>query len=196
VRRAIAADRRLGPACLFPGVGYGGHGLPTDVRVLARFAREAGYEFLTLPAVEAVNDRQRSVLIDRIARELGGLSGRTVAFWGLSFKPRTDDIREAPAAVMIERLLFAGARVRAYDPEARDVARRAFGARVTLTESAYDALAGADALVVVTEWSEFREPDFARMKRLLRTPLVFDGRNVYDPEHMRAHGFRYHSIGR
>ena len=196
VRKAMAADRRIGPAFLFPGVGYGGSGFPKDVRAMVRFAAAAGYECLTLPAVESVNERQKAGLADRIERELGGLKGRTIALWGLAFKPRTDDMREAPSIVLANRLLAGGARVKAYDPEARGTARRIFGGRLSLAETSYDALDGADALVVVTEWSEFREPDFARMRKLLRSPVIFDGRNIYAPEQMKALGFRYFSIGR
>jgi UDPglucose 6-dehydrogenase len=196
VRRAIAADRRIGPAFLFPGIGYGGSCLPKDVRAVVRFAADAGYDFLTLQAVEAVNQRQTVMLVERMERELGGLGGLTIAVWGLAFKPRTDNVREAPALVVIDRLLAAGARVRAYDPAAREAARRMYGARVALAESSYDALAGADALAVVTEWNEFREPDFQRMKKLLKSPAIFDGRNIYAPDQMKALGFRYFSVGR
>jgi UDPglucose 6-dehydrogenase len=196
VRRAIGSDRRIGTAFLFPGVGYGGSCFPKDVKALIRSARNEGYDFKILSAVEAVNQSQKERLVGKMQRHFGVLTGRTIALWGLAFKPRTDDMREAPAIPIIERLLEAGVTVRAYDPAAGPVARRIFGDRITLCDRSYDALAGADALAIVTEWNEFREPDFGRMKTLLKTPIVFDGRNIYSPEHMRALGFTYSSIGR
>jgi UDPglucose 6-dehydrogenase len=143
-----------------------------------------------------VNDTQKERLVEKMERHFASLSGRTIALWGLAFKPRTDDMREAPAIPIIERLLARGATVRAYDPAAVPVARRLFGGRITLCERSYEALAGADALAIVTEWNEFREPDFDKMRTLLKAPVVFDGRNIYSPEHMRALGFTYFSIGR
>jgi UDPglucose 6-dehydrogenase len=196
VRKAIGADERIGKSFLFPGIGYGGSCFPKDVKALLKSAADKGYEFRILRAVEAVNERQKLRLIDKMAAYFQTLEGRTIALWGLAFKPRTDDMREAPAITLIERLLAAGASVRAFDPEAGATARRLFGDRITLCEKSYDALDGADALAVVTEWNEFREPDFARMRRLLRAPVVFDGRNIYSPEQMRALGFTYFSIGR
>jgi UDPglucose 6-dehydrogenase len=196
VRRAVASDRRIGPSFLFPGVGYGGSCFPKDVRALGHFANTKGYEFTILRAVEAVNERQKVRLAEKMAAHFGDLKGRVVAVWGLSFKPRTDDMRDAPSIVLIEGLLAAGAKVQAYDPEAIPVAKRLFGSRIAFARHSYDALVGADALALVTEWSEFREPDFARMKKLMRSPVVFDGRNIYNPEHMRALGFSYYSIGR
>jgi UDPglucose 6-dehydrogenase len=196
VRKAIGSDRRIGASFLFPGVGYGGSCFPKDVQALLRSSADHGYDFKILRAVEDVNDLQKSRLVQKILAHFGDVSGRTIAIWGLAFKPRTDDMREAPATTIIERLLAAGAVVRAYDPEATGTARRIFGDRITLCEKSYDALDGADALAVVTEWNEFREPDFAKMRQLLKTPVVFDGRNIYSPEHMRALGFTYLSIGR
>jgi len=196
VRRAIGSDRRIGTSFLFPGVGYGGSCFPKDVKALVRSARDKGYEFRILEAVESVNDSQKLKLVCKMQEHFGELKGRTIALWGLAFKPRTDDMREAPAISIINRLLELGAGVRAYDPEAADTARRLFGDRIALCEKSYDALNGADALAVVTEWNEFREPDFKRIKQLLKTPVVFDGRNIYSPEHMRALGFTYFSIGR
>src|SRR5262249_52369215 len=149
-----------------------------------------------LRAIEDVNQAQKRRLVDKMQAHFGGFDGRTIALWGLAFKPRTDDMREAPAVVIIEELLARGAAVRAYDPEALPTARRLFDRRITLCEKSYDALAGADALAIVTEWNEFREPDFDKMRRLMRSPVVFDGRNIYSPEHMRALGFTYLSIGR
>jgi UDPglucose 6-dehydrogenase len=199
VRRAVASDRRIGPSFLFPGVGYGGSCFPKDVKALLRFASAEKYTFQILQSVESVNDLQKLRLLRRLEQHFGGsagLKGKCIAVWGLSFKPRTDDMREAPSVPLIQGLLAAGATVQAYDPEAMKVARGILGSKITYAENSYAALTGADALVIVTEWSEFREPDFARIKKLLRNPVIFDGRNIYSPEHMRAHGFTYFSIGR
>jgi UDPglucose 6-dehydrogenase len=196
VRRAIGSDRRIGSSFLFPGVGYGGSCFPKDVKALLRSSRDKGYEFRILDAVEGVNDTQKLRLVCKMQAHFGELKGRTIALWGLAFKPRTDDMREAPSIAIAGRLLDLGAAVRAYDPEAAGTARRLFGDRITLCEKSYDALNGADALAIVTEWNEFREPDFKRIKQLLKTPVVFDGRNIYSPEQMRALGFTYISIGR
>jgi UDPglucose 6-dehydrogenase len=196
IRRAVGSDRRIGTSFLFPGVGYGGSCFPKDVKAILRFASDKGYRFRILEAVEQVNDAQKKLLVTKMERHFGSLKGRTIAVWGLSFKPKTDDMREAPAIVVIEELLARGAKVQAYDPEAMQVAKRIFGNRVTLVPKSFDALAGADALALVTEWHEFREPDFAKMRKLMRTPVVFDGRNVYNREQMRAQGFTYYSIGR
>jgi UDPglucose 6-dehydrogenase len=196
VRKAIGSDRRICTSFLFPGVGYGGSCFPKDTQALLKSAEDKGYDFKILRAVEDVNDRQKERLVDKIEAYLPNLSGRTIAVWGLAFKPRTDDMREAPAIPIIERLLARGVTVRAYDPAAAPVARGIFGDRITLCDKSYDALSGADALAVVTEWNEFREPDFAKMQSLMKAPVVFDGRNLYSPEQMRALGFTYFSIGR
>jgi UDPglucose 6-dehydrogenase len=196
VRKAIGSDRRIGTSFLFPGVGYGGSCFPKDVKAILRFAADKGYEFEILKSVEAVNQRQKGRLVTKMEAHLGDLAGKTIALWGLAFKPRTDDMREAPAITIVDLLLRAGAKVQAYDPEAMRVAKSIFGTKVQLAEKSYDALKGADALAVVTEWNEFREPDFARMRKLMRAPVVFDGRNIYSPEQMRAQGFTYVSIGR
>ncbi len=196
VRKAIGSDRRIGTSFLFPGVGYGGSCFPKDTQALLRSTADKGYDFKILRAVEEVNDRQKLRLVDKIEQHFGDLSGRTIAVWGLAFKPRTDDMREAPAIPIIERLLARGAKVRAYDPAALPVARRIFDGRISLCERSYEALAGADALAIITEWNEFREPDFAKMRTVMKAPVVFDGRNIYSPEHMRALGFTYFSIGR
>jgi UDPglucose 6-dehydrogenase len=196
VRKAIGADRRIGTSFLFPGVGYGGSCFPKDVKALLKSSSDRGYDFKILSAVESVNDAQKSRLVHKMEGHFKTMKGRTIAIWGLAFKPRTDDMREAPAIPIIERLLAGGAAVRAYDPEAATTARRIFGDRIALCEKSYDALAGADALAIVTEWNEFREPDFGKMRTLLKSPVVFDGRNIYSPEHMRALGFTYFSIGR
>jgi UDPglucose 6-dehydrogenase len=196
VRKSIGADRRIGTSFLFPGVGYGGSCFPKDVKALIKSGGDHGYDFQILHAVERVNHAQKERLVAKMLSYFGNLQGKTIAVWGLAFKPRTDDMREAPAIVIIEALLAHGAQVRGYDPEATETARCIFGDRITFCDKSYDALAGADALAVVTEWNTFREPDFRRMKEQLRAPVVFDGRNIYSPEQMRALGFTYFSIGR
>jgi UDPglucose 6-dehydrogenase len=196
VRHAVASDRRIGPSFLFPGIGYGGSCFPKDVKAMLSFATAKDYEFQILRAVEAVNERQKLRLLTKLESHFGSLKGKRLAVWGLAFKPRTDDMREAPAVPLIQGMLSAGASVHVYDPEAMDVARRIFGSKITYAASSYAALTGADALVIVTEWNEFREPDFVRMRKLLRGPVIFDGRNVYNPDQIRAHGFTYYSIGR
>ncbi|HEY8550903.1 MAG TPA: UDP-glucose/GDP-mannose dehydrogenase family protein [Vicinamibacterales bacterium] len=196
VRRAVASDKRIGPAFLFPGVGYGGSCFPKDVKAMLKFSKDKGYTFRILDAVEAVNAAQKQLLVTKMQRHFGSLKGRTIAVWGLAFKPRTDDMREAPAITIIESLLQQGAKVQAYDPEAQETARRIFGSRITYARKSYEALTGADALALITEWNEFREPDFARMRKLMKEPVIFDGRNIYNPVQMKAHGFTYFSIGR
>jgi UDPglucose 6-dehydrogenase len=166
------------------------------VKALLRFSADKGYDFQILHAVDRVNQKQKERLVEKMAAHFGQLKGKTIALWGLSFKPRTDDMREAPAIVIINRLLALGAKVQAYDPQAAGVARGIFGSRITLVDKTYDALKGADALAIVTEWNEYREPDFTKMKKLMRTPVVFDGRNIYTPEHIRSLGFTYFSMGR
>jgi UDPglucose 6-dehydrogenase len=196
VRRAVGSDRRIGTSFLFPGVGYGGSCFPKDVKAILHFSGQKGYDFRILDAVESVNQRQKSRLVEKMASHFGSLKGKTIALWGLAFKPRTDDMREAPAITIIERLLAGGARVQAFDPEAMKVAKGLFGSKIALADRSYDALKGADALAIVTEWNEFREPDFARMRKLLKAPVIFDGRNIYSPATMKEQGFTYFSIGR
>jgi len=196
VRHGIGSDARIGASFLFPGVGYGGSCFPKDVKALIRMGHEAGSRLRVMEAVDATNAAQKEVLVPRLERHLGGLPGKVVAVWGLAFKPRTDDMREAPALTIIERLVAGGASVRAYDPKAGQVARRLLPEGVTLCQRSYDAVEGADALVVVTEWSEFREPDFGRIASLMRGKAIFDGRNIYDPEPLRRLGFHYEGIGR
>ncbi len=196
VRRVVASDRRIGPSFLFPGIGYGGSCFPKDVQALVHAARKGGYGFRILEAVEAVNTSQKRRLFEKMEAVLGSLDGKQIAIWGLAFKPRTDDMREAPSITIIEALLEAGAKVVAYDPQAQRPARAIFGSRITLAGHSYEALKGADALGILTEWNEFREPDFARMRSLMRTPVIFDGRNLFGLAQMRAHGFTYYSIGR
>jgi UDPglucose 6-dehydrogenase len=196
VRRAIGADKRIGSSFLFPGVGYGGSCFPKDVRAMQRFAADNAYDFKILAAVEQVNTLQKTKLLALMRTHFGSLKGKTVAVWGLAFKPRTDDMREAPAIPLIEALLLAGVEVQAFDPEAVRVAKGIFGSRITYAATGYDAVKGADALAIVTEWNEFRRPDFGKMRSVMRSPVVFDGRNLFAPAHMKQHGFTYYSIGR
>ena len=197
VRRGIGFDRRIGHYFLFPGVGYGGSCFPKDVRAVIRTAEESGMEFSLLREVEAVNARQKHLLVEKVHACFGAdLHDRKFAIWGLAFKPRTDDMREAPALVIVEALLKAGAEIAVHDPEALGRARELFGERVSYHRANYDALNGADALLIVTEWNEFRRPDFSRMRALMKTPIIFDGRNLYEPAVMQQEGFRYYPIGR
>jgi UDPglucose 6-dehydrogenase len=197
VRMGMGSDSRIGKRFLFPGVGYGGSCFPKDVQALAKTAGEFGYDFKILHSVMSVNDRQRHILAHKIKAHLGeDLSGKTIAVWGLAFKPNTDDIREAPALYIIDELLEAGAAIKAYDPEAMSNVERIYGDRITLVKDPYEALIEADALAIVTEWSVFRTPAFEVVSRLLRQPNIFDGRNLYDLEFMREQGFYYESIGR
>jgi UDPglucose 6-dehydrogenase len=196
VRLGIGSDARIGPSFLYSGIGYGGSCFPKDVKALLHTAEEAGSDLRVVDAVERANEKQKGVLVPRIEKHLGGFKDRTIAIWGLAFKPRTDDMREAPALVVIEQLLAAGARVRVYDPKAMAPAKAVLGERVTWCQRSYEAVEGADALVIVTEWSEFREPDFARLKTLMKRPVIFDGRNIYKPELLRELGFHYEGIGR
>lgn len=196
VRKAIGSDRRIGSSFLFPGIGFGGSCFPKDIRALVKFAADKGYDFRILQAVEQVNDSQKLRFISKLEGHFGSLKGKTIAVWGLSFKPRTDDMREAPAIPLINRLLALNAKVQAFDPQAEHAAKRIFGNRIVLADKSYDALKGADALIIATEWNEFREPDFAKMRKLMRAPVVFDGRNIYSPEQMKTLGFTYYSVGR
>jgi UDPglucose 6-dehydrogenase len=197
VRKGMGSDKRIGYPFLFPGVGYGGSCFPKDVKALITTARENGIEFDLLRAVERTNERQKRLLVQKAVKHFGpDLSGKTFAVWGLAFKPRTDDMREAPSIEVIEGLIGKGARVQAHDPVATHTARRVFGERIKYAETPYAALEGADALFVVTEWNEFRHPDYERVKHLLRQPVIFDGRNIYDPVAMREKGFTYYGIGR
>ena len=196
VRRAISLDRRIGPHFIFPGVGYGGSCFPKDIRAMIGMAGDEPAMPL-LRAVEQVNERQKGLLFQKVKRHFGAeLSELTFAIWGLAFKPRTDDMRDAPAITVIDSLLSAGARVQAFDPEAMEEARKIFGDRIQYTHRNYDALHGAAALLILTEWNEFRRPDFSRIKGLLKQPVIFDGRNIYDPIDLRKLGFTYYSIGR
>jgi UDPglucose 6-dehydrogenase len=197
VRKGMGADTRIGYPFLFPGIGYGGSCFPKDVKALLAAGRRHGLDLDLLRAVEDTNQRQKRELLMKAMRHFGGeLAGRTFAVWGLAFKPRTDDLREAPALEVIEGLLGKGAQIHAYDPVANDRARRHFGERIRFAPGPYDAVEGADALFVVTEWNEFRTPDFERMKAVMRGPVVFDGRNVFEPAEMRRLGFVHYAIGR
>jgi UDPglucose 6-dehydrogenase len=199
VRIGIGSDPRIGYSFIYPGTGYGGSCFPKDVQALIRSAHEAGHEPQILDAVEAVNAQQKEILFHKMSRHFGGaLSGRTLALWGLAFKPNTDDMREAPSRTLIALLLQAGARVRAYDPVAAAEAQRIYAAesRVALARNAYEAAEGADALAIVTEWQEFRSPDFERLREVLKAPVIFDGRNLYDPAMVSRFGLTYYAIGR
>ena len=197
VRRGIGHDQRIGFSFLFPGVGYGGSCFPKDIRAVIHMAKQVGLPSAMMDAVDAVNQAQKDVLGRKITEHFeGALEGKTVAIWGLAFKPRTDDIREAPALVLIDQLLAAGASVRVHDPEALANVREIYGDRLIYCDRPYGALEQADALAIVTEWNEFRTPDFEIMQRLLRHPVIFDGRNLYDPAQMAELGFHYQAIGR
>jgi UDPglucose 6-dehydrogenase len=197
VRRGIGHDKRIGFAFLFPGVGYGGSCFPKDVRALEAMAEELGVEPRLLRAVDDVNENQKWVILEKIKGHFGDeLSGKTIAVWGLAFKPRTDDIREAPALVLVDWLLAQGATVQVHDPEAMDNVRAVYGDKLTYCTRLMKALDGADALAIMTEWGDYQRPDFAEMAKRLRTPVVFDGRNLYEPERMKSYGFSYYSIGR
>jgi len=199
VRVGIGSDPRIGYSFIYPGCGYGGSCFPKDVHALIRSADEIGYDAVLVRAVDNVNDRQKEVLFRKINGHFAGkLKGRTFALWGLAFKPNTDDMREAPSRVLMEALWAAGARVQAYDPQSMGETKRIYGTRadLKLCESADAALEGADALVVVTEWQEFRSPDFAKIREALGTPVIFDGRNLYEPRLLESHGFMHYAIGR
>ncbi|MGE0160041.1 MAG: UDP-glucose/GDP-mannose dehydrogenase family protein [Gemmatimonadales bacterium] len=197
VRRGVGSDSRIGPSFLFPGIGYGGSCFPKDVQALVRTMKSLGVDGSILEAVEDVNAGQKRTLLQRLLERVGtDLQGRRIAVWGLAFKPNTDDMREAPSIVTIDGLLEEGARVVAHDPVAMHEARRHFDDKVVYAATNYEALDGADALVIHTEWLPYRNPDFARMKAAMAQPIIFDGRNLYDPDEVAAHGFEYHSIGR
>jgi UDPglucose 6-dehydrogenase len=197
VRRGIGSDERIGKRFLFPGIGYGGSCFPKDVHALVRSAAEANYNFRILEAVMQVNEKQKAYLIPRIKRYFNDdLKNRKIAVWGLAFKPNTDDVREAPALYIINELLKEGATITAFDPEAMNNVKQILNGKIDFTTSQYDAIKGCDALVIATEWSEFRTPDFDRMASVMKNKVIFDGRNVYDPVQMKDLGFYYESIGR
>jgi len=196
VRKGMGADNRIGYAFLFPGVGYGGSCFPKDVKALIKVAEDCGCNLRIAKAVEDVNVLQRDLFVSKIRHHFVDLAGKTIAVWGLAFKPETDDVRDAPAITVIESLLTHGAAVRVHDPKALAAGRAAFGERVEFSTDPYAALENADAMALITEWSEFRNPDFERMKLLMKTPVVFDGRNIYNPAKLRQLGFTYYGIGR
>ncbi|MGZ3922456.1 MAG: UDP-glucose dehydrogenase family protein [Flavisolibacter sp.] len=196
VRRGIGSDERIGKRFLFPGIGYGGSCFPKDVKALMHSAKEVSYDFRILDAVTEVNEKQKSHLVTKIQRYFGDITGKQFALWGLAFKPNTDDIREAPALEIIDELLKAGASVAAFDPEAMGNVKNIFGDKITFCETPYDCLQNADALIIATEWNEFRTPDFDKMLSTLKEPVIFDGRNVFDVTAMEKKGFHYESIGR
>ncbi|MCY1016803.1 UDP-glucose dehydrogenase family protein [Pyxidicoccus sp. MSG2] len=196
VRKGLGSDKRIGYPFLFPGVGYGGSCFPKDVKALVATARDYGLELDLLRAVERTNERQKKLLVNKAVKHYGTLEGKKFGVWGLAFKPKTDDMREAPAIEVIEGLIGKGAQVVAHDPVSAHTAKRVFGDRIRYATVPYEALEGVDGLFVVTEWNEFRHPDFERMKGLMKSPVVFDGRNVYDPVRMRELGFTYYGIGR
>ncbi len=196
VRKGIGSDNRIGNKFIYPGVGYGGSCFPKDVKALIRTAQENGYSMSVLSAVEEVNERQKSVLVNKIKSHFGdNLTGMTFAVWGLSFKPKTDDMREAPSVVIINALLAAGASVKAYDPIAMEEARKDLGDTITYSKDEYDTLIDSDALLVITEWPEFRVPNFDVMSKLLKGKVIFDGRNIYDRKELEAQGYQYYGIG-
>ncbi len=196
VRKGLGTDNRIGKRFLFPGIGYGGSCFPKDVQALAKTAEEHDYDFRMLKSVMSVNEDQKTKLIPAIVKHFGNLKGRTIAFWGLSFKPQTDDIREAPALYNIEQLLAGGAIIRAHDPEAMENVRKQLGNRITYHATPYEAAEGADAVFIATEWPEFRAPDFPRLASVMKSSVIFDGRNLYDLQDMMESGFTYISIGR
>lgn len=196
VRKGIGADTRIGSKFLYPGCGYGGSCFPKDVKALARTAREYGYTMGVIEAVEAVNERQKEIVVKKLQDKLGTLRGKTIALWGLAFKPETDDMREAPALVIIEKLLEAGASVKVYDPVAMDECRRRIGDRVVYCKDMYDVVIDADALAVLTEWKEFRIPSWSVIKRVMKQPVLVDGRNIYSKDEVIAEGFEYAAIGK
>ena len=196
VRKGIGADTRIGSKFLYPGCGYGGSCFPKDVKALARTAREYGYTMGVIEAVEAVNERQKEIVVKKLQDKLGTLRGKTIALWGLAFKPETDDMREAPALVVIEKLLEAGASVKVYAPVAMDECRRRIGDRVVYCKDMYDVVIDADALAVLTEWKEFRIPSWSVIKRVMKQPVLVDGRNIYSKDEVIAEGFEYAAIGK
>jgi len=196
VRSGIGSDPRIGSSFLFPGVGYGGSCFPKDVQAVIRTAEEYNNVLKILPAVEAVNQKQRALLAEKLIKRFKkDLKSKTIAVWGLSFKPNTDDMREAPSIVIINKLLKRGAKIKAYDPVALPNARKEFGNRIDYGRDNYDVLKGADALIVITEWNEFRRPNFEKMMKLMRSPIIFDGRNIYSSRRLKEMGFEYYGIG-
>jgi len=196
VRKGIGSDGRIGQKFLYPGIGYGGSCFPKDVKALIKTAEEYGYNMQVLKAVESVNDKQKEVLFEKLMKKFdNNLNGKTIAFWGLSFKPETDDMREAPSLVLIDRILNAGGKIKAYDPAAAGEAKRRIGNAIEYAKDMYDAAVDADALLLVTEWKEFRIPSWPVLMKTMKRPLILDGRNIYDPEQVKCLGFEYERIG-
>ena len=196
VRVGISTDTRIGNKFLFPGIGFGGSCFPKDVNALIKIAEDYGTEFSILKAVNKINQAQRENFINRVIKYFGNLQDKTIAVWGLAFKPKTNDMREAPAITIIEALLKYGAKIKAYDPKAMDTAKNIFGDKIEYAKSSYDALKDADCMLLLTEWNEFRRPDFEKIKELMKTPIIFDGRNQYDKSRLEARGIKYFSVGR
>jgi UDPglucose 6-dehydrogenase len=197
IRKGIGSDPRIGKNFLFAGIGYGGSCFPKDVKALIRTSSDNGHALNLLKAVDRINVNQKSVIVNKLKKHFSGkLKNKVIAVWGIAFKPQTDDIRDAPSLVIISQLLKEGAKVRAHDPAAIPNAKKVFGSRVQFSESAYMALRKADALIVVTEWNEFRTPDFKRMSEIMKEKIILDGRNIYDPKEVRSAGFTYYGIGR
>jgi UDPglucose 6-dehydrogenase len=196
VRKGIGTDKRIGFSFIFPGVGYGGSCFPKDIKALLHLSRENDYRPKLLESVDLVNQEQRKIFYKKIRKHFKSLKNKKIAIWGLSFKPKTDDMRDAPSITIIHNLLGDGAKVSAHDPKANGVARSIFNDTIEYSNSYYEALEGADALVLITEWNEFRTPDFEHMKQIMKTPVIFDGRNIFDPEKLRKMGFTYYGIGR
>lgn len=196
VRVGISTDTRIGNKFLFPGIGFGGSCFPKDVNALIKIAEDYGTEFSILKAVNKINQAQRENFINRVIKYFGNLQDKTIAVWGLAFKPKTNDMREAPAITIIEALLEYGAKIKAYDPKAMDTAKNIFGDKIEYAKSSYDALKDADCMLLLTEWNEFRRPDFEKIKELMKTPIIFDGRNQYDKSRLEARGIKYFSVGR
>jgi UDPglucose 6-dehydrogenase len=196
VRKGIGSDSRIGKSFIYPGIGYGGSCFPKDVKALVKSGEELGHKLRILEAVEDVNNDQKSVLVNKVVQEFGeDLTGKSFAFWGLSFKPETDDMREAPSIVIANELLRRGAKVIAYDPVAIEEAKILLGNRIAYSDNAYSALQDADALLLITEWREFRSPDWSKVKSELKNPILFDGRNIYDGSDLKSEGFTYYGIG-
>ena len=196
VRVVISTDTRIGNKFLFPGIGFGGSCFPKDVNALIKIAEDYGTEFSILKAVNKINQAQRENFINRVIKYFGNLQDKTIAVWGLAFKPKTNDMREAPAITIIEAILEYGAKIKAYDPKAMDTAKNIFGDKIEYAKSSYDALKDADCMLLLTEWNEFRRPDFEKIKELMKTPIIFDGRNQYDKSRLEARGIKYFSVGR
>jgi UDPglucose 6-dehydrogenase len=196
VKKGFTSDSRINPAFFYPGVGYGGSCFPKDVKALVKIGEEFDLKMEVVEAAGKANEKQFKVMTKKIKKHYGRLQGLTLCVWGLAFKPRTDDVREAPAFALIDELLSEGVKVKAYDPVATDNARKYFGTRVDFASESYDALQGADGLLLVTEWNEFRSPDFTKMKSLLKQKVIFDGRNIFDPATVRKEGYTYYGVGR